>query len=40
LSKSAVQAAVRTLERRRLLLPQQESGTSVPECTLLRRWRR
>ena len=40
LSKSAVQQAVRTLKRRRLVLSQQTSATAVPEYTLLRPWRR
>jgi hypothetical protein len=40
LSKSAVQQAIRTLKRRRLLQSHQQSATSVPEYTLLRPWRR
>ena len=40
LSKSAVQQAIRTLKRRRLLQSQQASATAVPEYTLLRPWRR
>jgi DNA-binding MarR family transcriptional regulator len=40
LSKSAVQQAIRTLKRRRLLQSRQASATSVPEYTPLRPWRR
>lgn len=40
LSKSAVQAAVRTLTRRRLIKVARESITAVPEYTVLRPWRR
>jgi Helix-turn-helix domain len=40
LSKSAVQQAIRTLRRRRLLQSQQASATAVPEYTLLQPWRR
>jgi hypothetical protein len=40
LSKSAVQAAVRTLTRRRLIRASRESPTAVPEYTVLRPWRR
>jgi DNA-binding GntR family transcriptional regulator len=40
LSKSAVQQAIRTLKRRRLLQSHQASATAVPEYTLLRPWRR
>ena len=40
LSKSAVQASMRTLTRRRLIRATRESQTAVPEYTVLRPWRR
>ncbi len=40
LSKSAVQAAIRSLSRRRLIRVAHESSTAVPEYTVLRPWRR
>jgi hypothetical protein len=40
LSKSAVQGAVRTLVRRRLLRASREGITAVPRYTVLRPWRR
>jgi hypothetical protein len=40
LSKSAVQAAVRTLLRRRLLRVKRAGRTAVPEYAVLRPWRR
>ena len=40
LSKSAVQAAIRTLTRRRLLRSKRASNTAVPEYSVLRPWRR
>jgi hypothetical protein len=40
LSKSAVQAAIRTLTRRRLIRAVHESPTAVPAYTVLRPWRR
>lgn len=40
LSKSAVQAAIRTLIRRRLIKASRESATAVPAYTVLRPWRR
>ena len=40
LSKSAVQAAVRTLLRRRLIRAARTSPTAVPAYTVLRPWRR
>jgi hypothetical protein len=40
LSKSAVQASIRTLTRRRLIRATRESRTAVPEYTVLRPWRR
>ena len=40
LSKSAVQAAVRTLLRRRLIRAARTSATAVPAYTVLRPWRR
>jgi hypothetical protein len=40
LSKSAVQAAVRTLLRRRLIRAARASATAVPAYTVLRPWRR
>ena len=40
LSKSAVQAAIRSLSRRRLIRATRESSTAVPEYTVLRPWRR
>ena len=39
LSKSAVQAAVRNLVRRRLLRVQRASPTAVPEYFVLKTWR-
>src|SRR5438105_12460132 len=38
LSKSAVQAALRTLVRRRLLRVEKRSRTAVPAYTVLRPW--
>jgi hypothetical protein len=40
LSKSAVQAAVRNLLRRRLVRSELEFKTAVPDYTVLRPWRR
>jgi transcription initiation factor IIE alpha subunit len=40
LSKSAVQATIRTLTRRRLIRAARESSTAVPEYTVLQPWRR
>ena len=40
LSKSAVQKAVRTLARRRLIRAARDSATAVPAYTVLRPWRR
>jgi len=40
LSKSAVQAAMRTLTRRRLIRATRESPTSVPLYAVLRPWRK
>jgi hypothetical protein len=40
LSKSAVQAAIRTLTRRRLLRATRHTATAIPEYTVLRPWRR
>ena len=40
LSKSAVQAAIRTLTRRRLVRATRESSTAVPRYTVLRPWRK
>jgi DNA-binding MarR family transcriptional regulator len=40
LSKSSVQAAVRNLVRRRLVVVGRDSKTAVPEYTVLRPWRR
>jgi hypothetical protein len=40
LSKSAVQAALRSLLRRRLVRVTRETVTAVPEYTVLRPWRR
>jgi hypothetical protein len=40
LSKSAVQDAMRTLARRRLIRVARESSTAVPNYTVLRPWRR
>src|SRR4051812_26931849 len=40
LSKSAVQGAMRTLMRRRLIRAARESATAVPAYTVLRPWRR
>src|SRR5262245_7026112 len=40
LSKSAVQAAVRTLTRRRLIRATRESSTSVSQYAVLRPWRK
>jgi hypothetical protein len=39
LSKSAVQAAVRTLVRRKLIRSQLDFKTAVPEYTVLKPWR-
>lgn len=39
LSKSAVQQAIRTLRRRRLITSRQASATSVPEYWLATPWR-
>jgi Crp-like helix-turn-helix domain len=39
LSKSAVQAAIRTLTRRRLIRATRESSTAVPHYAVLRPWR-
>ena len=38
LSKSAVQAAIRTLVRRRLLRVEKRARTAVPSYTVLRAW--
>ena len=40
LSKSAVQAAIRTLARRRLIRATRDAPTAVPAYTVLRPWRR
>jgi hypothetical protein len=40
LSKSAVQAAIRALTRRRLLRATRRTATAVPAYTVLRPWRR
>jgi hypothetical protein len=40
LSKSAVQGAMRTLLRRKLVRVHRGSATAVPEYTVLRPWRR
>jgi DNA-binding MarR family transcriptional regulator len=40
LSKSAVQASIRTLTRRRLIRSTRQSPTAVPEYVVLRPWRR
>jgi hypothetical protein len=40
LSKSAVQSAVRTLVRRRLVRASRDGVTAVPHYTVLRPWRR
>lgn len=40
LSKSAVQAAMRTLARRRLIRAVRASATAVPSYTVLRPWKR
>jgi winged helix-turn-helix DNA-binding protein len=40
LSKSAVQASIRTLTRRRLIRALRESSTAVPHYVVLRPWRR
>lgn len=40
LSKSAVQAAIRTLARRRLIKATRESSTAIPHYTVLKPWRR
>jgi len=40
LSKSAVQAAVRTLTRRKLIRAWRASATAAPEYTVLRPWRK
>lgn len=39
LSKSATQAAIRTLARRKLIRSKRESPTGVPEYRVLRPWR-
>ena len=40
LSKSAVQAAIRTLTRRRLIRATRESSTAIPHYVVLRPWRK
>jgi IclR-like helix-turn-helix domain-containing protein len=40
LSKSAVQAAIRTLTRRRLIRVLRETATAVPKYIVLRPWRK
>jgi DNA-binding GntR family transcriptional regulator len=40
LSKSAVQAAVRNLTRRKLVRVSKASATAIPEYAVLRPWRR
>jgi len=40
LSKSAVQSAIRTLTRRRLIRCARDGVTAVPRYTVLRPWRR
>ena len=40
LSKSAVQAAMRTLARRRLIRATRDSSTAVPQYAVLRPWKR
>jgi hypothetical protein len=40
LSKSAVQAAIRTLTRRKLLRTSRAGATATPDYTVLRPWRR
>lgn len=40
LSKSAVQGAIRTLARRKLLRSIRQAATAVPEYIVLRPWRR
>jgi DNA-binding MarR family transcriptional regulator len=40
LSKSAVQAAVKNLARRKLIRSESEFATAMPEYTVLRPWRR
>jgi len=40
LSKSAVQGAMRTLSRRRLIRTGRESATAVPHYTILKPWRK
>ena len=40
LSKSAVQQAVRTLKRRRLIQSSQSSATAAPDYVVLTPWRR
>jgi len=40
LSKSAVQSAIRTLTRRKLVRSNQYGVTATPEYTVLRPWRR
>ena len=40
LSKSAVQAAIRTLSRRKLVRASRASPTAAPEYAVLRPWRR
>jgi len=39
LSKGAVQAAVRTLERRKLILVKRQTATSTPSFTICCHWR-
>jgi hypothetical protein len=40
LSKSAVQAAIRTLTRRRLIRATRDSSTAIPQYVVLRPWRK
>jgi hypothetical protein len=40
LSKSAVQGAIRTLTRRKLVRTARDGATATPEYTVLRPWRR
>ena len=40
LSKSAVQAAIRTLTRRKLIRATRESQTAIPHYVVLRPWQR
>src|SRR4026209_1802017 len=40
LSKSAVQASIRTLTRRRLVRVSRETATAVPDYVVLRPWRK